>query len=398
MKIPPDIQVRQPRQKSSVKSKAEGQIDPGLELSETISIHSDDPKPKPQDTESLESSEEEGTCAKFGRVILEAFDTTVDWLESTSALYRDVVGDLHNQPETSASPTGIEQQPFAGDTESYGSTAERKDSLKKKHTPHLDSGHVTTGGDHVTKEVPVEVYTESERTSLDSYKAAMQDENLLKEDDTANADQHPELGEATPLSPIEEVGVASPRDRRAKDRRNVLFDERGDALIDALHLAPSDKQQQELDEFEAEIEEKTKQYGRRPKRLLTALYFAFLAHSEYIAYFFVILNVILNGSILSLVYAFLLFTWGLLSIPWPSKKFWLTMIFFTMLVVVIKYSFQFYDISYWRDNFQEDSGLYPPRLIGILYRSNFFSNVVWDLLLLITLLFHRGLLKVCVCS
>ena len=381
--VPPDIQVRQ---KSST---AEGQIDSSLELSETASIHSDDPDPKskPQDTESVDDDEkEEGKCAKIGKALLDAFDAATEWLESTSALYREVVGELQKRQEPST-----EQYPFAGGAESYGSTAERKDSLQKEYTTQSAEAMYTPGLDRATKEVLVEVHTESERRSLDSYKAAVQNGDILGEDET---DQNLEIGEGTPLSPVEEFGDASPGDRKTKDQRTVVFDERGDALIEALHLAPSDKEQKQLEDYETDLEETAIPYSKRLKRLLTALHYAFRAHSEYLAYFFLILDVMLNGSILSLVYAFLLFTWGLLSIPWPSKKFWLTMIFYTMVVLVVKYAFQFYDIQYWSEHFEADSGLYPPRIIGILFRSNFFTNVVWDLLLLISLLFHRGLLKV----
>ena len=396
--VPPDLQVRQAHTKSSAKTTAEGQIDSSLELSDTVSIDSDDsdPKPKPQDTESEYGKKVEGTCAKIGRALLEAIDAVSEWLESTSALYREVVAELRKQQEAST-----EQYLFAGSADSYGSSADRKDSLRKPHaTPGAEASHVPPGLDRVTEEVLVEVHTESERRSPDSSKAAMQHGGIPEEDETVDADQHPEMGGATPLSPVEKFGDASLRGRKSKDQKTVAFDERGDALIDALHLAPSDKQQEQLEDFETEFEEQTMQYSKRLKRLLTAFLYAFRAHSEYIAYFFVILDVVLNGSVLSLVYAFLLFAWGLLSIPWPSRKFWLTMIFYTMVVLVVKYAFQFYDIPYWMDHFKEDSGLYPPRIIGILFQPNFFTNVVWDLLLLISLLVHSELLKVraSVCS
>lgn len=93
-----------------------------------------------------------------------------------------------------------------------------------------------------------------------------------------------------------------------------------------------------------------------------------------------------------MVYAFLLYTWGLLSIPWPTRKFWLTLIFYTMSVLLIKYAFQFHEIPYWKEHFDSNSGLYPPLVLGILHRKNFFTNAVWDILLLIALLLHRGLL------
>lgn len=173
----------------------------------------------------------------------------------------------------------------------------------------------------------------------------------------------------------------------------VTFDQRGGLLEKHLHLEPTAQQQRETEAYEAELKDRASQYTRRFKRLGKALYYVFLSSNSYIPFFFIIVSIIINGSLLSLVYAFLLFGWGLLSVPWPSKRFWLTLIFYTMFVLVVKYCFQFEDISYWH-KFDPNSGLYIPRIIGIEKQSNFVSNAVVDVLLLVFLLIHRGLLFV----
>ncbi|XP_065913837.1 piezo-type mechanosensitive ion channel component 1-like isoform X3 [Dysidea avara] len=127
----------------------------------------------------------------------------------------------------------------------------------------------------------------------------------------------------------------------------------------------------------------------RPLQFLIALYYAAVANTEYICYFFIVMNVIVNGSVLSLIYAALMFLWGLLSIPWPTRRFWLVLMFYTMFVILVKYSFQFAAID-WPIN--ENSGLYWPHILGVEKRNGFLGNVVWDLLLLISLFFHRSLL------
>ena len=131
--------------------------------------------------------------------------------------------------------------------------------------------------------------------------------------------------------------------------------------------------------------------SQRPLEFLQALYHTILANTEYICYLLIVINVMVNGSVLSLVYATLMFLWGLLSIPWPTKRFWLTLTFYTMFVILLKYGFQFQKIDY---SGSPDAGLYWPHLLGIENRYHFFGNVVWDILLLIFLFVHRGLLQV----
>lgn len=246
---------------------------------------------------------------------------------------------------------GTEHQPLAKDTVSYGSTEKE--------------GEVGTEASHLPQEqkVPVEVHTV-----------------------TAATDQQAEEGagrERTSSVEIEEKTFAS-----------HPFDSSGDVLTEALGIPPTEEEDEEVKDFERELEERAMEYSKLPKRFAVAVYYAFLSHSEYLPYFLVILNVILNGSVISLVYPVLMFLWGLLSIPWPSRAFWLVMVFYTMLVILIKYSFQFYEIDYWEEEYSPDEGLYPPHVLGIEYHDNILSNLVWDILLLIALVFHRELLKV----
>lgn len=131
--------------------------------------------------------------------------------------------------------------------------------------------------------------------------------------------------------------------------------------------------------------------SQRPLELLQALYHAVLANTDYICYLLIVINVMMNGSVLSLIYAALMFLWGLLSFPWPTKRFWLTLTFYTMVVILVKYGFQFQQIDW---NGSPDAGLYWPHVLGIENKNKFFGTVVWDILLLIFLFVHRGLLHV----
>ena len=158
---------------------------------------------------------------------------------------------------------------------------------------------------------------------------------------------------------------------------------------------PSDHDEADYDQIVLYSKERVYQtltrISQRPKELLQSLYHAILANTDYISYLLIIINVMVNGSILSLLYAALMFLWGLLSIPWPTKRFWLTLIIYTMFVILVKYGFQFQQVD-WSGS--PDAGLYWPHVLGIEKKHNFFENVVWDILLLIFLFVHRGLLHV----
>ena len=338
--MPEDIEIRRTRRRTSTStSKAEEDVD--LVTSTSIS----------QDITTGER--ERSTAKKLYDQLVEVVDWVIEQLEQGSSLYREVVFSI----KESQSPTRAsrESEPIAleGRTR-YGST----DAPPQQPA---------------TTEVHVEVHEEA--GTQDGPKA--------------------EAGDQGDKPPTEKESKKKKK-KKMKKSKSVGFDvptpTTGDTVIDELHIEPSVSQREEIEKFEGELEEKALKVTSRLRRLSTAIYYFLLAHSDYLVFFFIILNIILNGSVLSMVYAILLYTWGLLSIPWPTRKFWLTLIFYTMFVLVIKYAFQFHDITYWEDKFDRSSGLYPPLVLGILHRKNFFTNAVWDILLLITLLLHRGLL------
>lgn len=67
----------------------------------------------------------------------------------------------------------------------------------------------------------------------------------------------------------------------------------------------------------------------RALRLLQALYLCVAAHSELVCYFIIILNHMVTASAASLLLPVLVFLWAMLTIPRPSKRFWMTAIVFT---------------------------------------------------------------------
>lgn len=74
-----------------------------------------------------------------------------------------------------------------------------------------------------------------------------------------------------------------------------------------------------------ELEESEKVYMGQPRFLLLfyALYNMLVARSEMVCYFVIILGHMVSASMISLVLPILIFLWAMLSILWPSRRFWM---------------------------------------------------------------------------
>lgn len=77
----------------------------------------------------------------------------------------------------------------------------------------------------------------------------------------------------------------------------------------------------------------------RPLKLMFALYNTMVSKSEMLCYFVIILNHIVSASFLSLILPILIFLWAMLSVPRPSKRFWMTAIIYTEVSI--------YSILWW---------------------------------------------------
>uniref|UniRef100_A0A8C1V2G2 Piezo-type mechanosensitive ion channel component 1 n=1 Tax=Cyprinus carpio TaxID=7962 RepID=A0A8C1V2G2_CYPCA len=128
-------------------------------------------------------------------------------------------------------------------------------------------------------------------------------------------------------------------------------------------------------------------------KLLFALYNVLAAHSELVCYFIIMLNNLVTASVISLVLPILVFLWAMLSVPRPSKRFWMTAIIYTEIMVVVKYLFQFGFFPWNTENelkLNEDKPFFPPRILGLEKTDNYIR---YDLLQLLALFFHRSLLQ-----
>ncbi|XP_048461723.1 piezo-type mechanosensitive ion channel component 1 isoform X1 [Rhincodon typus] len=144
-----------------------------------------------------------------------------------------------------------------------------------------------------------------------------------------------------------------------------------------------------------ELEESKKFYQsqNRVLKLMFAVYHVIAAYSELTCYFIIILNNMISASVITLFLPILMFLWAMLSIPRPSKRFWMTAIIYTEVMVVIKYLFQF-GFFPWNSSYiislNEDKPFFPPRILGLEKTDGY---VKYDLIQLLALFFHQSLLK-----
>lgn len=59
------------------------------------------------------------------------------------------------------------------------------------------------------------------------------------------------------------------------------------------------------------------------------MYNLLAANSELVCYFIIVLNNVVSASVISLVLPILVFLWAMLSVPRPTKRFWMTAIVYT---------------------------------------------------------------------
>ncbi|XP_048873648.1 piezo-type mechanosensitive ion channel component 2 isoform X2 [Brienomyrus brachyistius] len=144
-----------------------------------------------------------------------------------------------------------------------------------------------------------------------------------------------------------------------------------------------------------EIKESDDFYHSLPRllRLMFALYNTMVSKSEWLCYFVIILNHMVSASLLTLVLPILIFLWAMLSVPRPTKRFWMTAIIYTELTVVIKYFFQFGFFPWTTSSYRGINADRPfclPNIIGLEKKDGY---VLFDLLQLLVLFFHRSILK-----
>ncbi|XP_051556560.1 piezo-type mechanosensitive ion channel component 2 isoform X2 [Myxocyprinus asiaticus] len=145
--------------------------------------------------------------------------------------------------------------------------------------------------------------------------------------------------------------------------------------------------------YDEELENSERFYKSQPLglQLCYALYNLLVAHSEMVCYLVIILNHMISASMATLVLPILIFLWAMLSVPRPSKRFWMTAIVYTEVTIVIKYFFQFSFFPFNQNlEVSKKKPYHPPNIIGVEKKDGY---VHYDLVQLLALFFHRSILK-----
>lgn len=124
--------------------------------------------------------------------------------------------------------------------------------------------------------------------------------------------------------------------------------------------------------------------------LAYALWYAVIAHTDIACYVMVFINQIQSATILSIPLPLMVFLWGTLTIPRPTKTFWVTLIAYTEIIVLLKSMFQFEILPWNQKAIPANMPFTAPRIIGIERKSNY---ALYDLLLLLLIFLHRFMLK-----
>ncbi|XP_059358611.1 piezo-type mechanosensitive ion channel component 2-like [Carassius carassius] len=211
---------------------------------------------------------------------------------------------------------------------------------------------------------------------------------------TSDADVPPSYSKAVSF---DRLSVSS--DESDSDKRLMLMtpDSRSDLDDPLLPSMTTDLTASELllnkMFYDEELENSERFYKSQPLglQLCYALYNLLVAHSEMVCFLVIILNHMISASMVTLVLPILIFLWAMLSVPRPSKRFWMTAIVYTEVTIVIKYFFQFSFFPF-NQNLKVNEGkpYHPPNIIGTEKKEGY---VHYDLVQLLALFFHRSILK-----
>uniref|UniRef100_A0A3P8T1X2 Piezo type mechanosensitive ion channel component 2 n=1 Tax=Amphiprion percula TaxID=161767 RepID=A0A3P8T1X2_AMPPE len=213
---------------------------------------------------------------------------------------------------------------------------------------------------------------------------------------TSDADVPPSYSKAVSFDRLEVSDDESDMEDR-KRRMLMTSDSRSDSRSDIMlpsmttELTASDLLLNKMF-YDEELEQSDKFYRGQPLilQLCYALYNMLVAHSEFVCYLVIIINHMVSASCVTLVLPITIFLWAMLSVPRPSKRYWMTAIVYTEVTIVIKYLFQFGFFPFNQSNAYKNQPYHPPNIIGVEKKDGY---VHYDLVQLLALFFHRSILK-----
>ncbi|KAM9791110.1 piezo-type mechanosensitive ion channel component 2 isoform 5-T6 [Syngnathus typhle] len=213
---------------------------------------------------------------------------------------------------------------------------------------------------------------------------------------TSDGDVPPSYSKAVSFDRLEMSDDDSDEDRR---RRRMLMtsdsrsDSRSDILLPSMttELTASELLLNKMF-YDEELDQSEKFYQNQPLvlQLCYALYNMLVAHSEMVCFLVIIINHMVSANFATLVLPVTIFLWAMLSVPRPSKRYWMTAIVYTEVTIVIKYFFQFGFFPFNQNKLLKDNPYHPPNIIGVEKKDGY---VHYDLVQLLALFFHRSILK-----
>lgn len=118
--------------------------------------------------------------------------------------------------------------------------------------------------------------------------------------------------------------------------------------------------------------------------MLIAMWYALIANTETICYLAVFINQAANSSMISLPMPFLVLCWGALTLPRPTKTFWVTLITYTLAMIFIK------SMMHQKIVLERTQSRSKAINLDLIMK---YGNAIYDLLLLVVLFWHRYMLK-----
>ncbi|XP_050303475.1 piezo-type mechanosensitive ion channel component-like isoform X2 [Anthonomus grandis grandis] len=125
-------------------------------------------------------------------------------------------------------------------------------------------------------------------------------------------------------------------------------------------------------------------------KLFKSIWYLIMSHTEWLCYCLIIINQAIGNTFLSLPQALMVFCWGSMSVPLPSKTFWIINIGFCLVTILLQ-TFFGTKLVPWRHHDKKFIGikyvLFAPKIIGV-----WDEDTTCSLLLLFALFFHRDML------
>nr|XP_048676526.1 piezo-type mechanosensitive ion channel component 2-like [Caretta caretta] len=267
----------------------------------------------------------------------------------------------------------VQANPYGGNKMKGTWEDQREDTLECQQIPR---GGTQLPHESSASRTPDEV---AEEINGDEAGQKVEDEDSVKE-------AAPEMTTPLPSSETKDYAV-SPSAERSKEAGRPLNE------VPVIMTASELLLNRMFHDNELEQSDKFYQSLPRSLKLGFALYNVMVSKSEMLCYFVIILNHMVSASVLTLVLPILIFLWAMLSIPRPTKFFWMMAIVYTEVTVVVKYFAQFGFFPwttklYCGINAEEPFVL--PNIVGIEKKDGY---VHFDLVQLLALFFHRSILK-----